>query len=128
MDSEQIYSEIILDYYRHPKNKGMIENADAHFKDWNPLCGDEIEIFLKFKNGKVSEAKFSGSGCAISQAAASMLTELIQGKTADELKKMKSEEVLSALGVKLTPIRVKCALLGFAAMQKAIYSEPAVKP
>jgi len=120
MDSEQIYSEIILDYYRHPKNKGIIENADAHFKDWNPLCGDEIEIYLKFKNWKVSEAKFSGSGCAISQAAASMLTELIIGKTADELKKMKSEEVLSALGVKLTPIRVKCALLGFAAMQKAI--------
>ncbi len=116
-----MYTEVILDYYRHPRNKGKIENPDAKFKDWNPLCGDEVEVYLKFNSKKISEIKFEGAGCAISQATTSMLTEYIQNKQIGEINAMTNEEVLSLLGIKVTPVRTKCALLGFNAIKKAIH-------
>ena len=79
--SDDIYREIILDHYRNPRNKGRLPNADVSIHDSNPLCGDEIDIHLKVEEEKVKEIKFEGRGCAISQASASMLTEMIVGKS-----------------------------------------------
>ncbi len=116
-----MYSEIILDYYRNPRNYGTITEADTGAHDVNPLCGDEVEIALKIKSGRIEEAKFSGKGCAISQAAASMLCERIEGRKIEEILKMPKEEMLELLGIKLSPARLKCALLGLKVVKLAMY-------
>ncbi len=98
-----IYSEIILDYYRHPRNKGTLPHAQIHAKDSNPLCGDVIEMQLEVDDkNTVKDVKFNGQGCAISQASASMLTELVQGKSIDEVRKISKEDILSLIGGQLT--------------------------
>ena len=84
--SSDMYKEIILDYYKNPRNRGTIDSPDSKSKDSNPLCGDVVEMQLKFQDGKVSDIKFNGDGCAISQASASMITELVMGKTIDEVR------------------------------------------
>lgn len=122
MPSNEIYSEIILDYYRHPKNFGKLEKPDIVSKDYNPLCGDSVEIQLKVSNGKIVDVKFTGSGCAISQAAASMLTEVIKGKKLEEVVKLDKDDVLKLLGIELSPIRLKCALLPLKALKLGVYS------
>src|SRR3989344_7071389 len=116
-----MYTEVILDYYRHPPNKGKIENADAKFKDWNPLCGDEVEVYLKFNSKNIADFKFEGDGCAISQASTAMLGEYLVGKPTKEVEKMSNDEVLGLLHINVTPVRTKCALLGFNAFKKAIH-------
>lgn len=116
-----MFTDIILDYYRNPKNKGHIANADAHARDVNPLCGDTIEMSLKVNNGTITEAKFDGTGCAISQAAASMLTELIEGKPLSEVKNITKDEVLKLLNIPVSPVRLKCALLGLKVLKLAAY-------
>ncbi len=93
-----MYKEIILDYYKNPRNRGNIDSPDAKAKDANPLCGDVIEMQLKFSNNKVVDIKFNGDGCAISQASASMLTELVMGKTIDEVRKIDKTVLLDNLG------------------------------
>lgn len=124
-----MYTEVILDYYRKPPNKGKIANADAKFRDWNPLCGDEVEVYLKLKDSIVSQIKFEGDGCAISQAATSMLGEYAEGKPIKEIESLSNEAVLNLLGIKVTPLRTKCALLGFNAIKKAIHWwEKGIKP
>ncbi len=122
MSSDEIYSEIILDYWRHPRNFGKLENATIVSRDSNPLCGDVVEIQLKINNGKIAEVKFIGSGCAISQASASMLTELIEGKTLNEIAKLDKEDILNLLKVELSPIRLKCALLPLKTLKLGVYS------
>jgi len=87
--SDDIYREIILDHYRNPRNKGKLENADVTVHDSNPLCGDEIDIHIKVDEGVISDVKFEGKGCAISQASASMLTELVMGKNLNIVKDLK---------------------------------------
>ena len=120
--AEQMYRENIMDYYKNPRNKGKVKDADIEFRDNNPLCGDEIEITVKLdKDKKIAEIKFDGKGCAISQAAASMLTEKILGMKLADVKKIKKDEVLEMLGIPLQPIRVKCALLGFKVMEGGIF-------
>lgn len=116
-----MYSEIILDYYRNPRNFGTVEKADAEAHEVNPLCGDEVTVQLKIKSGKIIEINFSGKGCAISQASASMLCEYIEGKKLEEVVKMPKEAALELLGIKLSPMRLKCALLGFKAAKMAAY-------
>lgn len=116
-----MYSEIILDYYRNPRNFGTITKPDAEAHEVNPLCGDEVTVQLKVKNGKIAEVKFNGKGCAISQASTSMLCECIEGKKLDEVVKMSKEAALELLGIKLSPMRLKCALLGFKAAKLATY-------
>jgi nitrogen fixation NifU-like protein len=121
--SSDMYKEIILDYYKNPRNRGTIESPDAKSKDSNPLCGDVVEMQLKFSNGKVSDIKFSGDGCAISQASASMLTELVIGKTIDEVRKIDKTQLLENLGSpNLGAVRIKCALLPLKVMKSAVYS------
>jgi nitrogen fixation protein NifU and related proteins len=123
LSSADIYREIILDYYRNPRNYGKIENPDIAKKDSNPLCGDELEMHINLKDNKVSDVKFTGKGCAISQASASMLTELIMGKDFDFVKKLTKEDILENLGLHdLGPARIKCALLSLKVLKFGIYS------
>ncbi len=122
MSSKDIYREIILDYYRNPRNYGILEDVDIFRHDSNPLCGDEIEIYIKITENKVSDVKFLGKGCAISQASASMLTELIKGKDFDYVKKLTKEDILGNLGLQdLGPARIKCALLSLKALKYGTY-------
>ena len=117
-----MYKEIILDYYRNPRNRGTIDSPDSKARDSNPLCGDVVEMQLKFSSGKVSDIKFSGDGCAISQASASMLTELVMGKTVDEVRKIDKTLLLENLGSpNLGAVRIKCALLPLKVMKTALY-------
>jgi len=114
-----MYSEIILDHYKNPHNFGKIEDTDAHAIDYNPACGDEVEIFLKINNGKVSEVRFEGRGCAISQATASMLTNEIKGKAVNEIAKLDDKFVFELVGVNLSPVRRNCALLSLKVLKLA---------
>ncbi len=110
--SEDIYREIILDHYRNPRNKGRISDADVSFHDSNPLCGDEIDIHLKVEDNIVKDIKFEGRGCAISQASASMLTEMVMNKPLTSVKELGKDDILENIGlVNLGPARIKCALL-----------------
>ncbi len=121
MDSiEQMYQENILDHYKNPRNSGRIDKASVHHHEYNPLCGDEIEMFLIIKDKKIADVKFHGRGCAISQASASMLTEEIKGKSIEELKKMTKENILELLGISLSPVRLKCALLSLDTLKNSI--------
>ena len=118
-----IYSEIILDYYRHPKNKGTLENPQIQARDTNPLCGDVVEIQMELDgDNTVKDIKFTGQGCAISQASASMLTELVKGKSLEEIRKISKEDILSLIGGQLSAVRLKCALLSLKVMKTGLYS------
>ncbi len=110
--SDDIYREIILDHYRNPRNKGKLEDADVVIHDSNPLCGDIIDIYLKVKDGNIEDIKFDGRGCAISQASASMLTEMIINKPLTNAKDISKDDILENIGLtNLGPARIKCALL-----------------
>jgi len=123
MSSADIYREIILDYYRNPRNYGKIQDPDISQRDSNPLCGDELEMQLNIKDDKVADVKFTGKGCAISQASASMLTELIMGKDFEYVKKLTKEDILDNLGLhELGPARIKCALLSLKVLKSGLYS------
>ena len=116
-----LYSDIILDYYKNPKNKGQMPDAQAHAKEHNPSCGDIIEIFIHFdENEKIDRVTFDGVGCAISQASTSMLTEDLIGKTREQALAIDNEEIYDMLGVEIGPGRVKCALLGLVAAKNAL--------
>ena len=120
---EQMYREVILDHYKSPRGHGLIENADAQAEGQNPLCGDEVTISVKFgADGETIErVGFEGRGCAISQAATSMLTELVQGRKASEVALLSKEELLEEIGIPLTPIRLKCAILGLGVLKVALH-------
>lgn len=120
MTSESIYKEVILEHWRHPHNFGRIANPSKKSFALNPSCGDEIELELLLKNNRVKEAKFSGSGCAISQASSSLLTDYIRGKDIKTLKKIGPKDILKILGVPVSPTRMKCALLPLEALHKII--------
>jgi nitrogen fixation NifU-like protein len=118
-----MYREVILDHYKNPRGYGLIEGADAHAKGQNPLCGDEVAISVKFgPDGEtIEDIGFEGRGCAISQAATSMLTGIVRGKTADQVSKLPKEELLEEIGIQLTPIRLKCAILGLGVLKVALH-------
>ena len=110
--SDDIYREIILDHYRNPRNKGKLPHADVSTHDSNPLCGDEIDIHLKVEQGKIKDIKFESRGCAISQASASMLTEMVLDKPLTTVKDLAKDDILENIGLmNLGPARIKCALL-----------------
>jgi nitrogen fixation NifU-like protein len=123
MSAADIYKELILDYYRNPRNFGKLEQFDISSHDTNPLCGDEIYIEIKVGDGKrIDEIRFSGKGCAISQASASMLTELAKGKDLEWVKQLSKEDILKMLGnPDLGPSRIKCALLGMKVLKTGVY-------
>ena len=118
-----VYSEIILDYYRHPRTKGTLDHPHIKAKDSNPLCGDIIEMQLELDgNDSVKDVRFNGQGCAISQASASMLTELVKGKTLDGARNISKEEILSLIGGQLSAVRLKCALLSLKVLKTGVYT------
>ena len=117
-----VYSEIILDYYRHPRNKGTLAHPNIKVKDTNPLCGDIIEMQLELDGGgTVKDVRFNGQGCAISQASASMLTELVKGKKLDDVRAISKEDILSLIGGQLSAVRLKCALLSLKVLKTGVY-------
>lgn len=133
-----LYQELILDHYRRPRNKGALENADASAEMKNPLCGDEITLQVAFSPNGVGDLRFSGRGCSISQASASMMTQLVKGKDVSEINALRhrfremmlgdptalTDEKLGSLralsGVARFPARVKCALLAWNALESAL--------
>ena len=120
---DQMYREVILDHYKNPRGHGAIEDADARAEGMNPLCGDEVSIFVAFgeDGDTIEEVKFSGRGCAISQAATSMLMEMVQGRSASEVASLPRDELLDELGIPLSPVRLKCALLGLSTLKLALH-------
>ncbi len=108
---DALYREAILDHYKHPHNFGEIDDADLEFEDTNPLCGDELKVQLKVRDGKVADVAFSGHGCAISQASASMASDEVIGMDVDELIRLDRAFVLELLGIDISATRLKCALL-----------------
>jgi len=119
---DQLYREVILDHYKNPRNHGLLEAADASAEGQNPLCGDEVSVSIRLGKGDVIEdVGFEGRGCAISQAATSMLTDLVKGKSADEVAAMPKEELLDELGIPLTPVRLTCAILGLGVLKLALH-------
>ena len=120
---ESLYREVILDHYKNPRGHGVIEGADAEAEGQNPLCGDEVSVYVAFgEDGEtIDDVKFSGRGCAISQAATSMLMEMTRGRTADEVAALDKDELLAEIGVPLTPVRLKCAMLGLTTLKVALH-------
>ncbi len=120
---EEIYQDHILDHYEDPFHRGKLPTATHAHEDKNPLCGDVVRIELQLdRDGRVSDAYFSGDGCVISQASASMLLEALVGKTVDEVKEFSAEDMLKLYGARLTPNRQKCCLLSWRVVQQALYS------
>ncbi|MFL5466666.1 MAG: Fe-S cluster assembly sulfur transfer protein SufU [Gemmatimonadaceae bacterium] len=133
-----LYQELILDHYRRPRNKGTLDNADASVEMKNPLCGDEIGVQVIFDGDNISDVRFSGRGCSISQASASMMTQLVKGRSTDEIDSVRKrfrdlmlgdtaaadDKQLGPLralsGVARFPARVKCALLAWNALESAL--------
>ena len=120
MDS--LFRDHILDHYRHPRCHGTLERPDARVQDANPLCGDRLTMDFQFVEGRVAQVRFTGTGCSISLASASLLCEAIEGKTLDEVKAFTREDVLELLGVgELGPVRSKCAMLALKTVKAAAY-------
>jgi len=110
-EEEEIYRENVLDHFKNPRNFGRLDPHTFSHKEFNPVCGDRIEIFVHLNDGRVTEVKFTAKGCAISVAGASILTEKIKGMSIEELGNLKKEEVLEMIGVPLGIVRMKCGLL-----------------
>ena len=138
MSLDDLYKEVILDHYQHPRNRGKLESPDIATRGHNPLCGDEVELALNIDGDRVQNIAFGGRGCSISQASASMMTETVKGHTLDEAEGLSSafkevmtsngppeslgeaEELQALQGVKRYPVRVKCALLPWTALEEAV--------
>ncbi len=120
---DQLYREVILDHYKNPRGHGAITDADAHAEGQNPLCGDEVTIYVSFGDDgdTIDEVKFEGRGCAISQAATSMLMEMVKGRGATEIAALPKEDLLEEIGIPLTPVRLKCAILGLGVLKVALH-------
>lgn len=119
---DDLYRELIIDRYKNPQLKGSMDPHDYSYEDDNPLCGDRIRIDVRVdQEGTVTEALFSGEGCAISQASADLLVESIIGKNLDEVKKLSKEHILELLGIQLGPVRIKCALLSLKVLKAGVY-------
>jgi nitrogen fixation NifU-like protein len=120
---DQLYREVILDHYKNPRGHGVMEEPDAWAEGMNPLCGDEVSIYVAFgeDGDTIEDVKFSGRGCAISLAATSMLTEMVKGRSAKEVATLPRDELLEEIGIPLTPIRLKCAILGLGTLKLALH-------
>ena len=119
---DDLYREEILDHYRSPRHRGRLPHADTTFEDDNPLCGDRVRMDVRFAaDGSIAEVRFCGEGCAISQATASMLCEEVEGKTVQEVTNWDKQKTLELLGISLTPLRLKCALLPLKVLQAALW-------
>lgn len=119
---DDLYREIILDRYKNPHMRGTLDPHDHSYEDDNPLCGDRIRVDLRVNDSEViTEAAFSGKGCAISQASADLLVESVVGKSLAEVRRLSKEDVLDMLGIELGPVRLKCALLSLKVLKAGVY-------
>jgi nitrogen fixation NifU-like protein len=127
---DDLYRDYILEHYRHPHNFGVLEHANASHEGANPLCGDRITLQLRLADGKIAGVGFTGRGCAISQASASLLTDEIKGKPVIDAAALTPNDVLELLGIEISPARLKCALLSFDTLQQALAdaAKPATAP
>ena len=119
--SEQMYMENILDHYKHPRNFKKLEHSHMFHKEYNPLCGDIIELFVQMEGDVIKDVAFQGTGCAISQASASMLTDWMKGKSLEDVKKLNQDAILEMLGIQVSVLRLKCALLSLKTLERAVY-------
>ncbi|HEY7258753.1 MAG TPA: SUF system NifU family Fe-S cluster assembly protein, partial [Gaiellales bacterium] len=117
---DDFYRENILDHYKNPRNSGHLDHPTSTAEGVNPLCGDELAVELQIADDRVQDVRFNGRGCAISQAAASMISDVVKGKTVAEVRALGSEDVLEELGIPLSPIRLKCALLSVNVLRVAL--------
>ncbi len=119
---DDLYREVIIEHYKNPSHRGKLDPHDISFADNNPLCGDHIQIDLQVSaEGIVTDARFDGQGCAISQASADLLLESIIGKTLEDVKKINKDYILDLLGIELGPVRLKCALLSLKVLKAGVY-------
>ena len=119
---DDLYREVIIEHYKNPSYRGHLDPYDITFADNNPLCGDHIEVTLRTDDkGVVSDARFDGHGCAISQASADLLIESIIGKSLEDVKKLNRQDILDLLGIELGPVRLKCALLSLKVLKAGVY-------
>ena len=125
---DDFYRDYILDHYRNPRNFGTLERSDVEAEDLNPLCGDQIRMQLKLADGVIEDVRFSGRGCAISQASASMLTEMVKGMKLSDVARLSKEAVLENVGIGISATRMKCAMLGLRVLKSAAIGELAGWP
>jgi nitrogen fixation NifU-like protein len=118
MDS--LYKEIVLDHYKNPHNFGTLDPADYTAEDSNPLCGDQIRMDLRVEDGTVTDVKFTGRGCAVSVASASILTDMVMGRPLDEVRQISKEDLLDEIGIPVSPARMKCATLGLTVLNMSL--------
>jgi nitrogen fixation NifU-like protein len=120
---DDMYREVILEHYKHPHNAGTLEQPDVSHEDSNPLCGDRVRIDLKIEGDLITDVRFQGRGCAISQAAASLLTDEIKGKSLEQVRAFTKDDMLDLIGIPLdkNPVRIKCALLGLKTLKSGVY-------
>ncbi len=121
---DDLYRELILEHYKHPHNAGTLDQPDISHEEHNPLCGDRIRIDLAVEQGVITDVRFQGRGCAISQAAASLLTDELRGKTLDQARAISKEDLLDLIGIPLekNPVRLKCALLSLKTLKAGVYT------
>jgi nitrogen fixation NifU-like protein len=119
---DDLYAEEIIAHYEHPHNKGKIAEADAKMHEYNPTCGDDLTVYFKIEDGRVKDVKFDGSGCAISMASASMMTDYVKGMKLEEAEKIKLEKLIEILGIDPGPARLKCATLSLRAIKEALFN------
>jgi nitrogen fixation NifU-like protein len=117
---DDLYRDYILEHYRRPHNFGVLESPTASFEGANPLCGDRITMMLGIRDGVVEEVAFTGRGCAISQASASLLTDEVKGRRLEEVARLTADDVLDLLGIEISPARLKCALLSLDTLEHAL--------
>lgn len=120
MDTVSLYREEILDHYQNPHNFGKVNDFDVHSRQTNPLCGDDIKIWIKFKNSSIGDVSFFGKGCAICMASASMLTDYAKGRSKKELTKFAEKDMLNLVGIEVSETRKKCLLLGLAVLKDCL--------
>jgi nitrogen fixation NifU-like protein len=119
---DDLYREVIIEHYKNPSYRGHLDPHDFSFEDSNPLCGDHIQIDLRVdENNRVTDGRFDGHGCAISQASADLLLESVIGKSIEDVKKMGKQDILDMLGIDLGPVRLKCALLSLKVLKAGVY-------
>lgn len=119
-EEQEMYKENILEQYKHPQNKRELQEYSVKHKEYNPLCGDEITVYLNIKNGTVKDIGWAGQGCAISQAAMSMLSEKIKGMPVTDVKKVSKDDMLTLLGIPISYTRMKCATLSLKAVSVGV--------
>lgn len=115
-----IYAKELLDHYKNPRNYGKLENSDIESAEYNPSCGDKVQIFINLHDKKIKDISFVGEGCVISLATASILTEFIKNKLVDNVLTLKSEDILKLIKIDLGPTRLKCAILSLYAIQSGL--------